>query len=431
MTSQPELEPGPRRASGTRLPLFREQALAARHRRWFGPVSVSMPPSTPFAVAIACAVLAMLMAAIALIEIPDRVRARGVLLPPEGLLKVRVPRSGRVEQLPVANGDDVLPGQLILRLSGSQRAPGREPEVAVRLASLERELQVLEDAVKRQAELAAARERLNRRRLQLTAQRIAAALGEARIRDEQAVIAARRADRIEQLAAARAIAADAAADAEAAVLSSRAARQAAEQRVLALEDERLRIEQQLAFDSDALAASQRERDVRREVILRQIAAVELESALEVAAPAGGIVTGITMREGEFVAAGEVVMTVHVPDSRLEARLFLSPDNAGMISVGQRVELRLNAYPHEFFGTQSAVVTAISTVALPPDETGAGVPLAGPVFVVRARLRHASIRAGNRRWPLAPGASFEADLVRARWPLYRWLLRSVSGEPIRS
>lgn len=138
-----------------------------------------------------------------------------------------------------------------------------------------------------------------------------------------------------------------------------------------------------------------------------------------------------MREGEFVAAGEVVMTVHVPDSRLEARLFLSPDNAGMISVGQRVELRLNAYPHEFFGTQSAVVTAISTVALPPDETGAGVPLAGPVFVVRARLRHASIRAGNRRWPLAPGASFEADLVRARWPLYRWLLRSVSGEPIRS
>ena len=105
--------------------------------------------------------------------------------------------------------------------------------------------------------------------------------------------------------------------------------------------------------------------------------------------------------------------------------------AGMIAVGQRVELQFQAYPHQFFGTRSAVVTAISTIVLPPDQVDTDLPLKGPVFVVRARLGHARIQAGSRSWPLPPGTSFQADLVRARWPLYRWLLRSVSGDPVRS
>ena len=132
-----------------------------------------------------------------------------------------------------------------------------------------------------------------------------------------------------------------------------------------------------------------------------------------------------------VAAGDVLMTVYAPESRLEARLFLSPDNAGMVAVGQRVELQLRAYPHQYFGTRSAVVTAISTIVLPPGEIDADLPVKGPVFVVRARLRHARIEARSRSWTLPPGTSFQADLVRARWPLYRWVLRSVAGDPARS
>ena len=103
----------------------------------------------------------------------------------------------------------------------------------------------------------------------------------------------------------------------------------------------------------------------------------------------------------------------------------------MISVGQRVELQLKAYPHQLFGTQSAVVTSISNVVLAPDEVDANLLLKGPVFVVRARLRQAAIQVGRRSWSLPPGTSFQADLVRSRWPLYRWLLRSVYGDPARS
>jgi membrane fusion protein len=412
-------------------PLFRERAVAATRQRWFGPARVAMPLSAALSIGAASIVIVLLGTAVVSIEIPDRVRTFGVLLPPEGLLKIKAPRSGRVELLPVANGDSVTPGQVILRLSGAQRAPGREPEPAVRLESLKRELRLVEEAAARQAELAAGRERLNRRRLQLTEKRIGAASVEARIREEHADIAAARADRIGQLAVADAIADDAVADSAAAVLLSRATSLAARQRVLALQDERLLIEQQLSRDRESLAAARRESGARREAMLRQIAASELQSVLEITAPGSGIVSGLTVRPGENVAAGEVVMTLYAPESRLEARLFLHPDHAGMVAVGQRVELQLKAYPHQFFGTQTAVVTAISTVALPPEEIDTDVRLTGPAFVVRARLRHAAIKAGGQSWPLPPGTSFQADLVRTRWPLYRWLLRSVSGEPLRS
>ena len=375
-------------------PLFRDQALDSTRRRWLGPVTVVMPPSTSFVLLLAGAVVVMLGVAVASIEIPDRIRTYGVLLPAEGLLKVRAPRAGRVEGLPVVNGDTVIPGQVLLRLSGSHRAPGREPEPAARISSLRRELQLLDESLERQADLARSRERLSRRRLQTIGKRIEAAKAEARAREDQAAILAARADRVGQLAVRKAVAEDVARDSKVAALHG-------------------------------------EFGLRREALLRQIAASELQSALEVTAPGGGIVSGLTVRRGKDVAAGDVLMTVYAPQSRLEARLFLSPDNAGMVAVGQRVELQFHAYPYQFFGTRSAVVTAISTIVLPPDQVDADLPLTGPVFVVRARLRHARIQAGGRSWPLAPGTSFQADLVRARWPLYRWLLRSASGDPARS
>lgn len=384
-----------------------------------------------YAVSVACVVVAMLGAAVVSIQIPDRVRTFGVLMPAEGLLKVKAPRSGRVERLPVANGDSVWEGQVLLRLSGSQRAPGKEPELAARIESLRRELHLLDEAIVRQAGLADARERLNRRRLSLTEERIAAAQAEARTRGKQASISAARADRIGRLADANAIAEDAAEDSLAGVLLSRAAHLAAEQRVLALQDERLQVEQQLARDRDMLAVALHDSGARRESLLRQIGASELQSALDVTAPSGGVISGLAVRVGEDVAAGDVLMTVYSPSSRLEAKLFLSPDNAGMISVGQRVELQLKAYPHQLFGTQSAVVTSISSVALAPDEADADLLLKGPVFVVRARLRQGVVQAGRRSWALPPGTSFQADLVRARWPLYRWLMRSVSRDSARS
>lgn len=408
-------------------PLFRDQAAASLQRRWFGPVQVLVPPSAMTAVGVAAAAVALLAAAMVLIEIPDRVRTVGVLVPADGLLKIRASRTGRVEQLVVRNGDTVGRREVLMRISGSQHAPGREPEIAARIASLQREVTLVDAGLEREIEAIDTRARFNRERLVLIKERVAVAQFELRTRAAQAALAEGRSQRISRLADSQIVAAHHADEIAATALQATATRQSAQQLVLDLQDGLLTIEQQLAHDQALPAILRRQAGITREAIARQIAASELLSALEVSAPDAGVVSGLAVRVGEEVAAGDVLMTLHDPDSRLEARLYLAADNAGMIAAGQRVELQLHAYPHQFHGTQPAIVLSVSAAAVPAEEIDPGLPVSGPVFEVRAALRQGTVKVRGRVWALPPGTSFTADLVRHRWPLYRWLWRSVSGD----
>jgi membrane fusion protein len=116
------------------------------------------------------------------------------------------------------------------------------------------------------------------------------------------------------------------------------------------------------------------------------------------------------------------MTLHHGDGALQAWLYLSSANAGRLYTGQEVELRLDAYPHQMFGTQAATIASISSIALLPSELDVPLALSGPVFEIRATLLEQHIRAHGRNWPLAAGTSFQADVVQQRYRLYEWLLR---------
>jgi membrane fusion protein len=410
-----------------RKPLFREQASTALQRRWFGPVQVLTPPSARVMVFVAAAAVAMLLVAATIVEIPDRIRTVGVLLPVDGLLKVRASRAGRIEKLAIANGEIVARGQVLMRISGVQHAPGKEPELAARIASLRRETQLLDETLELEIATVKSRMQLNRRRLLLTQERIKVAAREMRMREQEAERYGGRAGRVQQLAKSQVVSDHVADEAAAAALQALAASQATRQRSLSLQDEIVTIEQQLLQDSALPEILRGQADLRRETIAREIAASELQSAHEITAHESGVVAGLAARVGEDVRPGEVLMTLHNPDSRLEARIYLSPDNAGMIAPGQRVELQLKAYPHQLYGTQTAIVESVSAVAVPAQEIDTGLPFAGPVFEVRAALLQEKINVQARAWSLPPGTSFTADLVRHRWPLYRWLLRSALGD----
>ena len=403
--------------------LFRERAARAAGRRWFAPVQVACPPAAVPACLVAVLVVALLAAATVVIEIPETIPAAGVLLPSRGLLKIRAGRAGWVGKIDVSDGDRVGRGRVVLRITDTQRAPQRDPEVAARLTSLHKELELLAATLQqRLADLDAARRAGDRRR-QLVARRLQAARSEYGMWQQQAALQQRQASRVAALAAGGVVPAQHADDLAAEVLRARASGAAARQRVLALEDELAGIDEDLARDATQPALLRAEAAMRRESLLRDIASEELHSATEVTAPGDGIVAGLTVRDGSFVQAGQVLLTLYDPDEPLEARLYVAADNAAMIFEGQRVELRLRAYPKELFGTLAATVTSIAATALPPAEIGAGVRSVGKVFEVRAAIDGRAIVAGGRAWPLAPGTTFEADLVRRRWPLYRWLFAS--------
>jgi len=409
--------------SSTASGSFRSRATKAAEYRWFSPVLIVTPPAVIPTCVLAAVAMACLFAAVVVIEVPERIRATGVLLPSNGLLKVRARRSGRVENLRVANGEIVTKGQPLMWLIDGQRAPHSEPESVERLASLRRELELLEKSLEQDLAAIESRARLNRRRKELIESRLLVAEAEYVTREYQAELQEGRSKRVSTLATEGLVAVQSADQMAAGALQARAAGHVARQQVLALQDEAARLTEELQRDIAAPESLRTRIGIRREELQREISAVAVRSAMELTAPGNGIVAGLNVRAGSVVQPGQVILTIHDNTDPLEARLYVSADNAAMISTGQRVELQLRAYPHELFGTQSAVVTMVSAIALSAGEIGIATPLVGPVFEVRAALDATTISARGEVWALPPGTVFNADLVRRRWPLYRWLWRS--------
>ena len=403
--------------------LFRGKATKAAEYRWFSPVLIITPPAVIPACVLAVAAVACLLAAVIIIEVPERIRATGVLLPSEGLLKVRAWRSGRVANLRVANGETVTQGQPLMWLTDGQQAPQSEPESVERLASLHREMGLLETTFEQDLVAIDSQARLNVRRKELLDKRLRVAEAEHVTRRQQAGLQEDRARRVSKLAVEGIVPAQIADELQASALQARALGQVVRQQVLALQDELARLTGELQRDAAAPESLRTRAGVRRQQLLREIAAVAARSAGELTAPGKGIVAGLSVRVGSFVQSGQTILTIHDNTEPLEARLYVSADNAAMISSGQKVELQLRAYPHELFGTQSAVVTMVSATALSAGDLDIATRISGPVFEIRAALDNTSISARGAAWPLPPGTAFDADLVRRRWPLYRWLWRS--------
>jgi len=402
---------------------FRSSATKAARYRWFSPVLIVTPPSVFPTCALAAVATACLFAAVIVIEVPERIRATGVLLPSNGLLKVRARRSGRIENLRVANGEVVSQGQALMWLTDGQRAPQSEPEAIARLASLRHELHLLEASLEQELVTIESRAKINRRRKGFLDRRLKLAETEYATRNHQAELQEGRSKRVSTLARQGLVAAQGADQIAAGALQARAAGQAAQQQVIALQDEVAKVTGEMQRDLAAPGSLRTRTGIRREGLRREIAAVAVQSAMELTAPGNGVVAGLTVRNGSFVQPGQLILTIHDDADLLEARLYVSADNAAMISAGQRVELQLRAYPHELFGTQSAVVTRVSAIALSARELDVATRLVGPVFEIRAALDATTIVARGEDWRLPPGTMFDADLVRRRWPLYRWLWRS--------
>jgi membrane fusion protein len=128
--------------------------------------------------------------------------------------------------------------------------------------------------------------------------------------------------------------------------------------------------------------------------------------------------------GESVQQGQPLLVLQTGDAELEAWLYVATGSGGTLRPGQRIDLRVDAFPHQIYGTQRAIVESVSATALRPAELRVPLAIHGPVFEVRARLLTREIVAANNRWPLIAGLSFQADIVQDKYRLYRWMLRHV-------
>ncbi len=406
-------------------PLFRQRAMVRTGQQLPGPVSVIAPPALFYTLAAALVSLSLLATALYLIEIPLRARAVGVLMPPGGILDIASSSHGRVTDIAVSEGDLVTAGQLLVALSADQGSENMPSLATSQFESIENELDFLSSRQRESDTLR--RETIEDVELRLVTMQSSRdfALREVEVFTRRVALLASRVHRLEDLESKGGIPPDRLEQLRSEFLIAQRDQLVAERGIveLDLEVQQLRSVAERSVTEGLIQGF--ESDAQRLRLERQLNQVSIDQGQRVFAPQDGKVLRIAVATGAVVAAGQALLALAADDADWEAWLYVSAHEAGSLHAGQEIELMLDAYPHQIFGTVDAVVFSVTRLAILPRDVRVPVNIAGAVFEVRAKIRGSVANALSTGALPGIGAAVSADILRQRYRLYQWLLRSRS------
>jgi membrane fusion protein len=403
-------------------PLFRAQVRAHVQDAWLGRIVLIRPVSFTFFCTIAAALTIAMLAYLGFGEYTRKARVGGVLAPEQGVVKIVAQQAGVVDSVLAREGDRIARDAMLLTVVDG-RAIGRSEDVASALRTHFDERDAALSAQRRGIVEAAASEEASLLQRKVGFERELAQLdAEIETQARRAKVASRTALRsreLETIGFLSGVAADR--DREAAIEQ--------ESRRLALDRTRLGAMREIevaALDlHTAHARSQAQLaaiDTQRAALAQERVERELQYRAAIVAPTDGVLAAILVEPGQTVTPGMTLATVVPGGAGLEAQLFTPSRSIGFLHVGQDVQLRYLAYPHQKFGSHRARVTAISATPLLPAEMGF-TPVDGsrePMYRIKAALSSQSVSAYGLSEPLQSGMQVEADVLLDRRRLIEWI-----------
>ena len=154
----------------------------------------------------------------------------------------------------------------------------------------------------------------------------------------------------------------------------------------------------------------------RTELLQRLAQAEMARGYILAAPANGEVTAVTARLGQRLTPEQQLMMILPAQSHIEAELYVTPNDAGMLRNGQSVQVAIDAFPYQTFGTVTGRIVSVSHATILKD----GPSGQSPVYLVRVQLPKPWIEAYGRREPLRVGMTVTARIVVAKLSLLNWI-----------
>ncbi|MCB1801237.1 MAG: HlyD family efflux transporter periplasmic adaptor subunit [Gammaproteobacteria bacterium] len=407
-------------AGDTRTSLFRSEAVQHQREPVRGSLLLASSPRSTLLAFAAFLIAALLLGYAWLGEFSRKAHVSGYLAPDTGLVKVYPQVPGTLLERRVEEGQRVRRGDVLAVISTergslSVRAANgrtlellaerhasleaeragqrklqsvREQRIATQQASLEREAQLLDDAIA-----------THRQRLQSAEQEAA---------------------RLEKLKADGYVAATQVQQERDRVLEQRGQLQVLERDRTALhgrlgdlagERRSLRIEGEAA-----LAALDR----RIAELAQERTEHESNSDVVIAAPADGVVSTVLLQAGQQARPDAPLLSIIPDGARLEAKLLVPSHAIGFIAEQQSVALRYGAFPYQRFGHYHGNVRSIAKTLLLPGDTDLPLALKEPAYLVTVALAEQDVRAYGKRFALQPGMALDADVTLDRRSIIEWI-----------
>lgn len=429
------------------MSLFRPEVREAHARQWLGSVRIARPISNTAITVCAVLVGGLLVSFAVFGEINRKTRLAGLLVPISGSLAVTAPQGGVVVRRPMAEGQRVAAGDVLMVIESQRDSllQGQVSDTSTRIAG---QIEFRQQSLLAERQL---RELQVRQRLQTLSDRMATLKAEVRqIELEQGLqksrlhLAEQGVQRQQHLAASGFVA-------EAQLQVKQEELIELRVRLQSLERVRIASERDHATLQGEHRSLANQAKADKEQMQRNLSSLEQE-ALEntarktvvVRAPQDGFITALNVPEGQAVQAGQTVATlVPTPSepaqadalsiaSSLEAHLYASSRQVGFVKSGQSVFISYDAYPYQKYGFHSAEILNISTTPfapseLPPNLAQQIVQRTGSqeaLYRVNLRLHQQWVRAHGALNPLRPGLTLQADVLQDRRRIWEWVLEPV-------
>jgi len=138
---------------------------------------------------------------------------------------------------------------------------------------------------------------------------------------------------------------------------------------------------------------------------RELMQLQMNIEYRLVAPSDGVVTGVLSHTGTTVEPSRPIITMVKNAARFRARLWANSSAAGDLQTNQRVNLMLDAFPHQKHGMLSGTITYINDSPLTLQELGAPWEGAGPTYSLTVAIDDSS-KLYSR---LKPGMNLTADI----------------------
>lgn len=155
---------------------------------------------------------------------------------------------------------------------------------------------------------------------------------------------------------------------------------------------------------------------KRATILQELVkAEEIAQLLKIRAPVSGVVQQLAVHTvGGVVKSGDPLMIVVPEERELEANVVILNKDVGFVEVGQKVELKLEAFPFTKYGVIHGELSSIGQDAIQDEKLGL-------VYPARISMIADNIVVDQQPIALGPGMGLTAEIKIGRRRLVEFIL----------
>jgi membrane fusion protein len=404
--------------------LFRQEAIDAQREKFFGEATIARPLPMWALTMLAVGAAAVMIAVAVWGQYTRRERVEGFLALDVGAARIQIPDAGRVAELMVKEGQQVVAGAPLVRISYERATQTSASTAALVSGELAQRRTLLAKEQDQLRELGEQQLQQLKKKIVDTQSEVAQIDREMKLQEQRLGSAREQAKRFADLAREK-------------FVSDIVARQKQDEvtdqeiRLQALKRSRITLERELGnarMEEPAIALKSR---AQVDQVSRQISEVQQTLATEeakretiISAPITGTVTNIAVSAGQSVAADALLATVLPQGSVLHAEMLVPTRAIGFVNKGKEVVMRYEAFPFERFGQYRGVISDVSQTVWSAGEKVGPTVTREPVYRVAVTLDKQSVAAFGQDFPLRSGMLVNADILLEKRSLIEWIFEPV-------